>query len=90
MGGGAGGACTAFVVAVAAAVELIPTYLEASEVRDTRPADQVGDGLARVLDGPHQLLKVLFKQISQPRGGGEWSLEEGGRQEMGEREEGRR
>lgn len=34
-------------------------YLETSEVRDPRAADQVGDGLARVLDGPHKLLEVL-------------------------------
>lgn len=34
-------------------------HLEASEVRDPRAADQVGDGLARVLDRPHELLEVL-------------------------------
>lgn len=34
-------------------------HLEAGEVRDPRAADQVGDGLARVLDGPHELFEVL-------------------------------
>lgn len=34
--------------------------LEAGEVGDPRAADQVGDGLARVLDGTHELFEVLF------------------------------
>lgn len=37
-------------------------YLETREVRDACPADQVGDRLARVLDGPHQLLHFLKKK----------------------------
>lgn len=34
-------------------------HLKTGEVRDSRPTDQVGDGLARVLDWPHQLFQVL-------------------------------
>lgn len=41
-------------------------YLEAGEVRDARAADQVGDGLASVLDGAHQLLEILFRAATTP------------------------
>lgn len=38
---------------------LVSVYLQAGEVRDTRSADEVCDGFARVLDGAHELLQVL-------------------------------
>lgn len=37
-------------------------YLKAREVGDARPADQVGDGFASILDRPHELLQVLQKR----------------------------
>lgn len=44
-------------------------YLKAREVGDARPADQVGDGFASVLDRPHELLQVLQKRTRKKKTG---------------------